>query len=230
MEAEPAEEVTRRMRESSEWSVKDVLAQLPPEWVVFHDLHWPGLARPRVDHVVVGPGGVFVIDTVDWSGAVSVRDGTLHHDDEPHAVVVDGVRRASTAAAELVPSLSQYTFVPVLCFVGASGVDSYLDGVLTCRADALVAMLTNRPATLAPEWVAILAFELDLSTRGAEAAPVAMPWVPRPRRTTQVSRTGPRKRLRKRAFLLRTVVAVAFWWVVCVAAYYVVLRPVLDHL
>lgn len=41
-------------------------------WVVLHDVAWPGRPRANLDHVLVGPGGVLVVDTKNWSGTVAV--------------------------------------------------------------------------------------------------------------------------------------------------------------
>ena len=33
------------------------------EWTVLHDVRWPGRKKAKLEHVVIGPGGVFVVDT-----------------------------------------------------------------------------------------------------------------------------------------------------------------------
>jgi hypothetical protein len=61
------------------------LAELEPEgWLLLHDLYRPGRRFASIDHVAVGPGGVVVIDTKQWAGAVDVVGGVLHQ---------NGVRR-----------------------------------------------------------------------------------------------------------------------------------------
>lgn len=58
-----------------EAATAQALDALPKDqWTVFHDVRWPGRKLANVDHVVVGPGGVFVIDSKNWSGRVEVRD------------------------------------------------------------------------------------------------------------------------------------------------------------
>ena len=52
------------------------LTGLPSGWTVLHDRVGPGRRGARIDHVVVGPGGVFVIATQSWAGTVSVEDGS----------------------------------------------------------------------------------------------------------------------------------------------------------
>jgi Nuclease-related domain len=47
--------------------------------VVFHDLAVPG-SRANVDHLVIGPTGVFVIDSKQWTGSVQQgADGLAWH-------------------------------------------------------------------------------------------------------------------------------------------------------
>jgi hypothetical protein len=48
-------------------------------YVVFHDLAVPG-SPANVDHLVLGPSGVFVIDSKQWSGSVQQgADGLVWH-------------------------------------------------------------------------------------------------------------------------------------------------------
>ena len=47
-----------------------LLTMLPPEWTVLHSRQVPG-SHADVDHVVVGPGGVFIVDSKDWKGKVT---------------------------------------------------------------------------------------------------------------------------------------------------------------
>ena len=42
-------------------------------FAVLHDRRIPG-TRANIDHIVVSPAGVFVIDTKNWSGRVEQRD------------------------------------------------------------------------------------------------------------------------------------------------------------
>ena len=42
-------------------------------WLVLHDLHWPGRPFANIDHIAVGPGGVVVIDSKNWSGRIDGR-------------------------------------------------------------------------------------------------------------------------------------------------------------
>jgi hypothetical protein len=63
-----------------EMLVHDVLKQLPPEYVIFNDFHplKKGSEAPErwnVDHIVIGPSGVFVVETKNYSRQF-VRSGS----------------------------------------------------------------------------------------------------------------------------------------------------------
>src|SRR3954471_11514018 len=47
-------------------------------WTTFHDVRWPGRQRANIDHIAVGPAGVFVIDSKNWSGDVRVVGDVLY--------------------------------------------------------------------------------------------------------------------------------------------------------
>ena len=57
-----------------EEKIAGVLAQLPDGYHVFHDFD---VGSHHVDHVVIGPTGVFSVETKCWSGEVTVDDGTV---------------------------------------------------------------------------------------------------------------------------------------------------------
>lgn len=45
-------------------------------WQVIHDLQLPG-RRDNLDHVLIGPAGVLVLETKNWSGVANFTDGEL---------------------------------------------------------------------------------------------------------------------------------------------------------
>jgi hypothetical protein len=53
-----------------------MLAGLPEGFVVFHDLHVPG-SPANIDHLVVGPTGVFVVDSKAYTGTLTAGGDTL---------------------------------------------------------------------------------------------------------------------------------------------------------
>lgn len=54
--------------------VSGILKVLPDGYHIFNDF---AAGRTRVDHVVVGPSGVFSIETKFWSGRVTIENGTM---------------------------------------------------------------------------------------------------------------------------------------------------------
>jgi len=58
--------------EGERWTEKRLRPLERDGWVVAHDLE---AKFGNVDHFVVGPAGVFLLDSKNWSGVVSVADG-----------------------------------------------------------------------------------------------------------------------------------------------------------
>ncbi|WP_232676234.1 nuclease-related domain-containing protein [Nocardioides sp. R-C-SC26] len=148
------------------------LALLPPdEWTTFHDLRWPGRQRANIDHVVVGPPGVFVIDTKNWSGPIVVRDGVLRQRGRSRDRSVAGVVDAARAVAAVLRGGGDQSVLPVLCFVGDAPPPGWVREVMIADSATLVEMLRSRPARLSPERLREICLELDAVTRTALAAP-----------------------------------------------------------
>ncbi|RAM39034.1 NERD domain-containing protein [Arthrobacter globiformis] len=91
--------------EQSSHLVAERLAELGPcGWFLLHDVHWPGRPLARLEHVLVGPGGVVVVSVKNWSGHVDVVDGALlqnGHDRFP--AVETSLAQAAAVAAVLPP-------------------------------------------------------------------------------------------------------------------------------
>jgi len=191
---------------AGERAVQEVLAQLPPEWTVFHDLHWPGRQRANIDHLVIGPGGVFVIDAKNWSGHLQVRDGILRQNGYRRDAAVDSASAAARSIASLAPALATAAVVPVLCFTGeAAPTQTTLDGVCLCSVRDLVHLIVGRPAAISPEILSYLRFELDMSTRAATGPSVDLPRLPPPALDGWTSPSGRPVRTAKRQRALRSV-------------------------
>jgi hypothetical protein len=218
---ESAQEVARKRRDKAarlnrvadayeqgaegERRTADALAMLPASgWFVLHDVRWPGKRFANIDHVVVGPGGVFVIDSKAWSGVVDVRDGVLRQNGYQREEAVVAAADAAVAVGERVPGLASYAVKPVLCFAGDQGVEGYTRGVILCTPEKLVAMLLSRPQVLDAPAVGRTWRGLQEALKAATAAPPPSP----PRRTAS-SAAWPIKRSRRGAgrSLLRFVAA-----------------------
>ena len=98
--------------------------------VVLSDRAWPG-RRANLDHVVVAPSGVFVIDTKAYGGRVELVDRgsflrpalRLHVAGWDRSDLVRSVRCQAALVDEIVqracPGRAPVPVVPVLCFVGS---------------------------------------------------------------------------------------------------------------
>ncbi|HRW18449.1 MAG TPA: nuclease-related domain-containing protein [Dermatophilaceae bacterium] len=138
------------------------LRRLPPQWSVFHDIE---TEFGNIDHVVVGPGGVFVIDTKSWYGRTTVIG------DVPQ-VEVPGRRRVDrrTAVAGQVKSLAVQTssrvhkstrirvfVVPVVAIWGDMEQRAAGDSCHFIAGDHLVEWLTSRPISVADSRISQIA-------------------------------------------------------------------------
>lgn len=136
---------------AGEIAVARALEALPAGWVVLHDLVWPGRQRANIDHVAMGPGGVFVIDAKNWSGRIEVRDQVLLQNGRRREPTVMSAAEAARAVQGIAPSPA--TCTAVLCFVRDDQLHGRARDVVVCTTSNLVTMLTSRPVVLDPEAV-----------------------------------------------------------------------------
>lgn len=200
-----AREAARRQREKADrlarsaelWekgaqgesATASVLATLAPEdYTVFHDLRWPGRRYANVDHVVIGPGGIFIIDSKNWSGAITVQHDVLRQNGRRREREVVGAAEAALAVAQMIPSVRVDQVHPVLCFTRDEQIAGFARDVMVCSTSTLLWMLSSRPAVLSAEVRRAAALELDGSLRSM-AEPAA--YVPRMSRTPAQARPAP---------------------------------------
>jgi hypothetical protein len=128
------------------------LAVLPPAYSVIHDLRVPG-SKGNIDHVVIGPGGAFVVMTRRFDGQLSYHDGQLWAGDSS----LRGDFESARVEAQLLTQSLGTPVVPVIGYLGAGlphGAPSALDGVLVCSAEMLVKVVSRGSHTsLSPEKV-----------------------------------------------------------------------------
>jgi hypothetical protein len=83
--------------------------------VIFHDLAVPG-SEANVDHLVIGPSGVFVIDSKQWTGRVHQGgDGLVWHNHYPLDRSLETVRWEAETISRLVGARA----AALLCVHGA---------------------------------------------------------------------------------------------------------------
>jgi hypothetical protein len=134
-------------------------------FVVLHDRH---IAMPRaaVDHLVIGPTGVFVVDRKPWPGQISVSGENVYVDGRMRTAVTDDVLRATAAVQDILghelKPLGASTR-PMVLFDSAAnpGFEASLGKVtLAARRSAAKVVRAGQP-TLGPETVVRLALAAD---------------------------------------------------------------------
>jgi Nuclease-related domain len=114
----PSEQVTawRRGAEGERRTARLLDRLARDGYVVFHDLAVPGTTSANVDHLVIGPSGVFVIDSKQWSGSVRQgADGLVWHNHYRLDRTLETVRWEAQTMGRL---LATHT-TPLVCVHGA---------------------------------------------------------------------------------------------------------------
>ena len=180
MAGESAADLARRQREKAArllWSAQqyergaegervtaDLLARLPgSEWTIFNDLHWPGRPRANIDHVAVGPQGLFVIDTKNWSGTPSLRGDQLRVGSHRADLAVAAADEAAIAVFGCSPAAVPGHLKPVLCFVGDEPFTGRAYDVRVCTTASLLELMTKGPRLLDADQVRRVSLELQRS-------------------------------------------------------------------
>jgi hypothetical protein len=207
MAGESAREVARQAREKAERlnrraelfeqgaegeaTTARALEALPPGWKVMHDMRWPGRRLANVDHVLIGPSGIFVIDTKNWTGRVTATNGVLRQNGYSREKAVAGAADAALAVAEVAGPYAGHVHA-VICFSGRDDVSAWCRDVAVCCTANLVPMLTNWPLRLTSEQVEDASLRLDDLMRRASARPVT-------RTTTRPARLAMQQAMRSRS-------------------------------
>ena len=102
--------------------VAAVLDTLPSSWHVFHDFV---AGRHHVDHVLVGPTGVYAIETKNWRGHVAVETGEMIVDGRlaDRQPLVQTQRQADAVKAAIRKAGLECEVVPVLCLASDTFVE-----------------------------------------------------------------------------------------------------------
>ena len=133
-----------------------LLTELPAGCHVFHNL--PGAAGD-IDHVVVGPHGLYAIETKCWSGKVTVgEDGQLLVDGKiPSRPPIRQALRSAQAIGDYLRERMEGApaCAPVVCF--ASGTfepgKQVCGQVTVCNASELLSVLMAKEGRLSPNEV-----------------------------------------------------------------------------
>jgi hypothetical protein len=120
------------------------LMDLPTEWTALHDVRWPGRRFANIDHIVIGPAGIFVVDSKNWSGSITVSGGVLRQNGRSREQAVAGCADSALAVSERAGPYARY-FFPVLCFVRDDNLGGWARDVMICSTANVSQMLLSRP-------------------------------------------------------------------------------------
>jgi hypothetical protein len=137
-------------------------------WVVLHDLALPG-SHANIDHLAIGPGGVFVIDSKQYRGRFQLDpSGRLWHGRHSLAPTLRAVSFEADQAAQVLPDPG-VAVVPIVAVHGAQVPWGKVvtDGVPVVTARRLPSLLGGLPPMLGPERVANLADQARVRFRAA---------------------------------------------------------------
>lgn len=96
--------------------VAEKLSELVPRgWYVLNDVHWPGRPKASLDHVLVGPGGVVVVDAKNWTGEVRVASGVLWQGRYARTQAVEGALAKCAAVTSVVAPPHRRLVRPLIC-------------------------------------------------------------------------------------------------------------------
>jgi Nuclease-related domain len=137
-------------------------------WAVLHDLAIPG-SQANLDHLVIGPGGVAVIDSKQYRGRLQLDQyGMLWHG---RHLLISPLRKVRWEAdqADEVLGIADVQVAAIVAVHGASVPWGRLDtdGVTVVPARRVPGLLRALPPTLGPERVAWLADRARLRFRPA---------------------------------------------------------------
>ncbi|NCC52332.1 MAG: NERD domain-containing protein, partial [Spartobacteria bacterium] len=130
--------------------VARMLMLLPATYRVFHGVNAAGKlpGGGDYDHVVVGPTGVYLVETKNWSGHITLDDGNILYDGQvPDHPPIPLVKEAVAAFRRRLDKEGgiEVQVQPVLCFAGENVQDGVLGsvGVLVCNASRLAEVILD---------------------------------------------------------------------------------------
>ena len=139
-----------------EW-VAHELQFLPSVYEVFHAVEVPVAQSTEFggdcDHVVVGPSGIFVVETKNWNGRVTVENGMVLYDGtSPSRPPLEQVKESARLVRQFLSAALQreVDVTPILCFAGNTldGKTQGVGGVIVCNArflNVVIEQNTERP-------------------------------------------------------------------------------------
>jgi hypothetical protein len=162
---------------------RSLVAMESAGWHVLPDRRWPGTRRANIDVILVGPGGVFVVDVKNWREVTVERDrlwrGNDDADDDLRKLVDQTVAVEEVLAAAGLPPTE---VVALLVLFGRANIRVPLGRVTVLGEHDLAQDLARRGARLRPDLVERLLEQLESGCppmapriNGASPAPATPP-------------------------------------------------------
>ena len=135
-----------------EEAMAGLFARLSDDWHVFHDFE---AGVHHVDHVLVGPAGVFAVETKNWQDPVRFESGeVLVGGHVPtHPPIPQSLAEAKAVKAALEDAGWTGEVAPVVCFVSGTFGDGFVQTektkVIVANADAFMKWLVKQPTARA---------------------------------------------------------------------------------
>ena len=146
------------------------MAKLGTDFRFIHDRRVPG-GRENIDHIVVGPTGVFVVETKNIRGKFQVNRGRLFDGRFYRDKYIEQAQRQALAVEGVLSPVASLRIevVPLICVHGAElprGRDSS-QGVRVVGPRGLLRTISKAPTVLSTEQITIIASKLDRDLRPA---------------------------------------------------------------
>jgi len=144
--------------------VAAILDTLPGTWHVFHDFVAGGY---HVDHVLVGPTGIYAVETKNWRGRVTVEKGEMIVDGRlaDRSPLLQTQRQADAVKVALKNAGQECEVSPVLCLASDTFAERLqsVGGTTVLNASSLVAWVQDGPGRCSASEIARLSQLMETS-------------------------------------------------------------------
>lgn len=133
-------------------------------FIVLHDRRVPG-SRANIDHVAIGPTGVWVVETKSWRGRISIEHDEVILNGRRQGAVDQALRNALAVQVAAAAELQRLgvTARPVICFhrTRLPWFQRSVRGVEIADGNRLIKLLQSEQPALSVPAVSELARQLD---------------------------------------------------------------------
>ncbi|HSS67765.1 MAG TPA: nuclease-related domain-containing protein [Nocardioidaceae bacterium] len=174
----------RESTDGKESAIVEALDSLGSGWERIDDIKWPGYEFANIDHVLVGPAGVFVIDMQPGKGIFDLDHATaMRRDSRSPKPAVEDVVSAAHAVGSLLGMVHRRPMA-VLCLVDETNIETTVGDALICSLDKMPSRLKAMAPILDEKQVSDmtekLRKDLVLVTGRLASVPSQRIWTPDP--------------------------------------------------